>query len=351
MVKHVFITKPGDRVRMEPKDEYPHAPEAVSNFNESAYFNIYDGAQKVGGWFRIGNRVNEGHAEVTICLYFPDGTAGFMFQKAKIDSNTAFDAGGARFDIIEPYRKLRVTYQGEILMLADPNALLDPGKAFKENPKQRCAVDLHYTGISPIYGGEHLNPDGSPIDLDLNHALARAHFEQHVKAQGTIRVGDQTWTVSGYGLRDHSWGPRYWQNIHWYRWLPISFDESFGAMLMTTGTREGDLDCGGMILNNGEYELITECTIESDWDENFHQTALRAWAKTERGEYHITGKVITLVPVRNRRQLDSGEWLHTRITEAMTEYRYKDKVGYGLSEYCDQIIDGVPVGKNIAAAR
>jgi len=81
MAKHAFITKPEDNVRMEPKDEYTHEPEAAINFNESAYYNIYDGEQKVGGWFRIGNRVNEGYAEVSICLYFPDGTAGFMFQK------------------------------------------------------------------------------------------------------------------------------------------------------------------------------------------------------------------------------------------------------------------------------
>ena len=102
MAKHAFITKPEDNVRMEPKDEYTHEPEAAINFNESAYYNIYDGEQKVGGWFRIGNRVNEGYAEVSICLYFPDGTAGFMFQKASITTNDAFDAGGARFDIIEP---------------------------------------------------------------------------------------------------------------------------------------------------------------------------------------------------------------------------------------------------------
>jgi len=351
MAKHAFITKPEDNVRMEPKDEYTHEPEAAINFNESAYYNIYDGEQKVGGWFRIGNRVNEGYAEVSICLYFPDGSAGFMFQKASITTNDAFEAGGARFDIVEPYKKLHVSYDGEILVMADPHALLNPSKAFKENPKKSCSIKLDYTGISPIYGGEHLNDDGSPIELDMEHALARAHFEQHVKAEGTITVGDDTWTISGYGLRDHSWGPRYWQNIYWYRWLPISFDENFGAMIMTTGTADGQLDSGGMILNNGEYELITECTVDSEWDDDFNQTALRAWAKTEKGEYIITGKIITLVPVRNRRQLDNGEWLHTRITEAMTEYRYEDKVGYGLSEYCDQIIDGEPVGKTIPAAR
>ena len=37
--------------------------------------------------------------------------------------------------------------------------------------------------------------------------------------------------------------------------------------------------------------------------------------------------------------------LQTRITEGMTEYRCGDLVGYGLSEYLDQIIDGQPNGK------
>ena len=34
-----------------------------------------------------------------------------------------------------------------------------------------------------------------------------------------------------------------------------------------------------------------------------------------------------------------------RITERMTEYRGGDLVGYGLSEYLDQIVDGEPNGK------
>ena len=37
--------------------------------------------------------------------------------------------------------------------------------------------------------------------------------------------------------------------------------------------------------------------------------------------------------------------MQTRITEGMTEYRCGDLVGYGLSEYLDQIIDGKPNGK------
>src|ERR1039458_7878141 len=43
------------------------------NFNESMYFNAYDPQARLGGFFRLGNRANEGAGEMTICLYLPDG--------------------------------------------------------------------------------------------------------------------------------------------------------------------------------------------------------------------------------------------------------------------------------------
>ena len=52
-------------VRLEPQDEYMHELGPEPNFNESMYFNIYDPKEGVGGWFRCGNRANEGYAEVT----------------------------------------------------------------------------------------------------------------------------------------------------------------------------------------------------------------------------------------------------------------------------------------------
>ena len=40
-----------------------------------------------------------------------------------------------------------------------------------------------------------------------------------------------------------------------------------------------------------------------------------------------------------------GVELQTRITEGMTEYRCNGRVGYGMSEYLDQIVDGQPSGR------
>ena len=54
--------------------------------------------------------------------------------------------------------------------------------------------------------------------------------------------------------------------------------------------------------------------------------------------------MLSLIPLRNRRTTPDGEQLVTRISEGMTEWRCDGKVGYGLSEYLDQIVDGKPVG-------
>jgi hypothetical protein len=71
-------------LRLEPSDEYMHELGPELNFNESMYFNIYDPAAAIGGFFRLGNRANEGTGEMTCCLYLPDGRVAFMFSRPKI---------------------------------------------------------------------------------------------------------------------------------------------------------------------------------------------------------------------------------------------------------------------------
>ena len=83
-------------VRLEPQDEYLHELGPEETFNESMYFNLYDPAHDLGGFFRLANRANEGRGEMTVCLYLPDGRVGFMFQRPEVRDNDAFDAAGGR---------------------------------------------------------------------------------------------------------------------------------------------------------------------------------------------------------------------------------------------------------------
>lgn len=329
---------------LEPHDEYTHEPDDAVNYNESMYLNAFDLGQEVGGWFRLGNRVNEGYAEMSVCIYLPDGRVGFMFDRPTITSNDEMRAGGLRIDVHEPFQHLSVHYDGKVCLLDDPGDMADPRKAFAENPLVAAKVDIDWHAVSPMYGGKPQYADGRQIEQEPGTSFAKAHYEQHCRTTGTITVGDQALEIDGFGLRDKSWGPRFWQAIAWYRWLPIVFDENFAMMLSIVA---GDVDsprAGGMVLVGDEYHRITDCTVDADWDDKAEQTTMRCWAKTAEREYDVTGEVISMIPLRNRRTTPDGEHLHTRITEAMTRYECDGRRGIGMSEFLDQVVDGHPIG-------
>jgi hypothetical protein len=329
-------------VRLEPHDEYMHELGPEPNFNESMYFNLYDPAEGVGGWFRCGNRANEGYAEMTVCLYLPGGRVGFMYKRPEIDSNDAFDAGGIRFDVIEPFTRLDVSYTGKVVMLDDPLQMANPKTAFTENPYAECEVRIEYTGVSDMFGGEPDEPHEKP-----GEEFAKGHYEQLIAGKGSIRVGDEEWAVDGFGLRDHSWGPRYWQAPWYYRWLTANFGPDFGFMGSRIARRDGDGTRGGFVWQDGKLHLCRDFEIATEWagDDSYHRS-ISATLRSADQEWKVTGKVLNLIPLRNRRpDPDTGDMLVTRISEGMTEWTLDDgRTGYGLSEYLDQIIDDQPVG-------
>lgn len=327
---------------LDPEDEYTHEPDAAQNYNESMYLNAFDAAQEVGGWFRLGNRVNEGYAEMTVCVYLPGGRVGFVYGRPQIDSNDEMEAGGLSIEVVVPFEHLKVRYQGKVCLLDEPGQMADPRTAFKENPWVECEVDLDYRGVSPMYGGKPQYEDGTEIEVEAEKSFAKAHYEQHCAVTGTIRVGDETIDMDGLGLRDKSWGPRYWQALSWYRWLPMTFSKDFAMMISVIGGRPS-----GMVLEGDEYHLIRDCTIESDWDDDKYQTGMRCSVTTDHDSYEVTGEVISLIPLRNRRQDPDGNELFTRITEAMTRFECRGQKGIGMSEYLDQVVDGAPIGDDV----
>ncbi len=71
-----------------------------------------------------------------------------------------------------------------------------------------------------MFGGEPDESHETP-----GEEFAKGHYEQLIAATGTIRVGEREWDIDGFGLRDHSWGPRYWQAPWYYRWLTANFGD------------------------------------------------------------------------------------------------------------------------------
>ena len=145
---------------LAPEDDYTHPLGPEPNFNESVYFNFFDRAGKRGGFVRIGNRANERYAEMTVIVYGADGSALFNFKRPEITSNDGWNAGGLAVEVLAPGERLRTTYRGSAVHLADPRAMSDPRAAFRDNPHRKLRIDLVHEGVGPIYG--HVGKPGDP---------------------------------------------------------------------------------------------------------------------------------------------------------------------------------------------
>jgi hypothetical protein len=307
---------------IRPEDDYTHPLGPEENFNESVYFNFFDRTRQLGGFVRIGNRANEGHAEMTVMVYLPGGAALFNYKRPQISNNDAWNAGGLKVDVLVPGERIRTTYDGNVVYLQDPREMREPGEAFRNNPHRRLRLDLLHTGVGPMYG--HV------ADEQSGNEFARAHYEQHMAVSGTIQVDDEEpIPVAGHGLRDHSWGPRYWQSTPSYRWITGNYGDDMGMVISIVGDRVGGVFHKGQALFK-----ITDARLETDYEDgtNYHR-ALTARVRLENGEEHtVEGTVRGFIPLRNRR---AGKFTH--IGEGMTEYLLDgERIGYGLSEYLDQ---------------
>jgi hypothetical protein len=308
---------------VKPEDDYTHPLGPEENFNESVYFNFFDRAKAMGGFIRMGNRANEGHAEMTVIVYQSDGSALFNYKRPQITSNDGWDAGGCKIEVLVPGEKIRTTFEGTVVYLKDPREMRDPGAAFKENPHKRLRLDLVHEGCGPIYG--HV------ADASSGNDFARAHYEQHMRVHGTIQVDDgPAVEITGHGLRDHSWGPRYWQSSPDYRWITGNYGDDLGMVISVVGDR-----VGGVFQKGDTVVPIVAAEIDTKYEgnTNYHES-FTAHVKLENGEKHtVEGHVKGFIPLRNRR---AGMFTH--IGEGMTEYVLDgDRVGYGLSEYLDQV--------------
>ena len=327
-------------MRLDRKDEYNHPLGPEPNFNESVYWNGWDPDQAAGGWMRIGNRANEGYAEMSLCLHLPNGKVAFMYKRPRISTNEFFSAGDLTYEVLEPFQSFRTKYSGEVLLLSDPKMLLDPSKAFKENSLVPCELNWELRGVSPMHGGEPTDPSIEPL---YGRDFSRGHFNQHTTVSGHMHIGEDRINLRAFGWRDHSWGPRYWQNNLWHRLLVANFDAKAGMMVIKVRHKDGRIRRVGCFWKDGAYHEVKDLDVVTEWTDDKMQKLTHLTIRTDAGVEELTGEPISLVPLRNRRKIDDVI-VETRITEAMTRWSWNNQSCLGFSEYLDLIQDGELLG-------
>src|SRR3954454_22554195 len=115
--------------------------------------------------------------------------------------------------------------------------------------------------------------------------FARGHTEQLMRSVGTVRVGDETFEIKdGLGLREHSWGPRYWQAIWWYRWLTVNLGPDLGFATTVSGDEEGHRRVSGYLYDRSvtgeEWVPIRGVDLTSQYDDGWYHRSLQATIHT-----------------------------------------------------------------------
>ena len=202
-------------------------------------------------------------------------------------------------------------------------------------------VVFETTGISPLHGGEPLSDEQETM---YGRDFSLAHFNQQTRVAGSIRVGDQQWNFdNARGWRDHSWGPRYWQSIYWYRLFICSFDSGRAFMLLKITDQAGKSRRVGVLLVDGVYEDILDMDVATEWSEAQDPVRVKLGVRTANRREIIEGEVLTMAPLRNRRPA-GDQILVSRIAEGFTRFTWNGEIGYGMTEYIERIEDGKLVG-------
>jgi hypothetical protein len=180
-------------------DEGRHAPGPEEWWNESWYLDFVDGDGELAGYVRLGLHPNQGVGWWTAavvgsgrsCVMSTDYTLPLPAPDAM-----SINHNDVSVDCIveDPLRAFRVVASAPALMHASANGVYD-GTAPTETT---VAFDVTWT------------TDGVPY-----HYVLSPRYEIPCTVRGTIRIGDEEFTVDCKGQRDHSWANRDWWSFEW----------------------------------------------------------------------------------------------------------------------------------------
>lgn len=316
------------------EDDFPHGTQAAENFVETNLF-YYAGktasGKITGGIIRVANKPNQGQADGTI-LYFPgDGSALFNFESPEISANTAWRVAGWDLDVITPGGiEFSAAYQGQAFHLTDPHMLANPKRAFQQ-PKVNLALSMTHIGKSPMVEFKYKN---DKMDVGMKDIAETKGLHQLTEFSGAVTLGDAPQeAITGFGWRDHNWGPRNWQAFPKHAFYTGNFNETSGFVLFQT---EGGK---GYFMHDGPETLheVIELDMVTDYLEDGREpVAMRADIHLDNGARHrVESQKIDFIPLRNRR-----ENMTTHLGYSLWRYQLDgDEEGFGIAEHMSQSKD------------
>jgi hypothetical protein len=219
-------------------DEPLHPASDNPLWQESVLLHWFDREQGVGGWHRVGREPNNQGGRGALWSYIFHGPDGWQYRNngdvvlASADHfSTGFGSGPA----------LRFSYEN--------------GAAHWFVSEGDVEAHLICKNLFPI-----VDP------FPKTDALAAARYARHFEVAGTVTGhvsyrGKRT-EVRGFGYRDHSWGPRDWDNgMPNHRWFTGTLDGAISFAAITAQAPSGNISRVGYVHRRGAVVLASDVDV------------------------------------------------------------------------------------------
>jgi hypothetical protein len=282
------------------KDELRHAHDNDPRWRESLYWGFVLPDASLGGVVYLRLDPNAKTVSPMILVYRNFGDVAYFFN--------ASDPMPARLELDH------VTVQGFRLKGLQP--LSTCSVAFDDGAG--ASLEFSFTGIHP------------PFDYASNRAgcpspLAANRFEQAGRFDGVLRLKGDTFPLSGFGQRDHSWGTRDWTAIQHYKWISAQSDDGL-AVNLTCSVIRGETAFNGYVYDGTEVSGIVRAHVETAYaPDGATQQAIAAAILDEAGRTtRLQGTVFALTEIPTEQSV---------LAEAVARFKIDGAPGTGIIEY------------------
>jgi hypothetical protein len=165
-------------------DEWPHTPADDDFWQESIVLTWQDPEQKVGGYVRIGQTPKRGTGKLAFGVVSPKESYTRSYEDVPLGESDRLPNGFASDNFVT------ATFEA------------DTSRWVAED--ESCSIDLVVENLHPLFQPPQDAENGDEFHKNFD----ADHTESAGLVRGTVRFGENTWAISGFGYRDHSWGIR-----------------------------------------------------------------------------------------------------------------------------------------------
>jgi hypothetical protein len=303
-------------------------PECSAMWSENYLSGACFPSTGTGAWFHQSRPQHDTRFWESVFTFMLPGDRFLVAKGAGPADGHAVFGAGPTYECLQPFRRWRKSFHGLARLVSGDQLRSGP---LPDGPHLAVDMDLIWEGAGPVF------------DMDMSEqvwAEVKAHYQQHCRVRGQIAFGDEQFELSGFGMRDHSWGPRDLAQLGNHVWIYGEFPSGRRIMYFHHAT-----PTGGGLLEHG-HELDCRMRPITKVGELAIPRSPASWAADYEVEFrrddgdirNLRGQILTAVPLA----LDNGSELilgapgataSHHLFESASRFEWDGEIGYGITEW------------------